>query len=116
MIIIIISHDVESLLNNFDQSHLSRHEAGLDYNRVLPDLIVGSCLQTPADVDRLAEQENVRVVYCLQGLTVCPLLFIILTAVQTMPQPFDVILFRGLRHGVFQPRREQDPGALQGEG
>ncbi|GAX75733.1 hypothetical protein CEUSTIGMA_g3176.t1 [Chlamydomonas eustigma] len=43
-----------------------RHEAGLDYNRVLPDLIVGSCLQTPADVDRLAEQEGVKVVYCLQ--------------------------------------------------
>lgn len=43
------------------------HEAGLDYNRVLPDLIVGSCLQTAADVDRLAEQEGVKVVYCLQG-------------------------------------------------
>jgi hypothetical protein len=43
-----------------------RHEAGLDYNRVLPDLIVGSCLQTPADVDRLADMEGVKVVYCLQ--------------------------------------------------
>ena len=43
------------------------HEAGLDFNRVLPDLIVGSCLQTAADVDRLAEEEGVKVVYCLQG-------------------------------------------------
>ena len=37
---------------------------------MLPDLIVGSCLQTPADVDRLAEQEGVKVVYCLQGKAV----------------------------------------------
>ena len=46
------------------------HDAGLDYNRVLPDLIVGSCLQTAADVDRLADQEGVKVVYCLQGVAV----------------------------------------------
>ncbi|MEW5308603.1 MAG: hypothetical protein WDW38_000548 [Sanguina aurantia] len=43
-----------------------RHERGLDFNRILPDLIVGSCLQTPADVDRLAEQEGVTTVFCLQ--------------------------------------------------
>ncbi|OAE26283.1 hypothetical protein AXG93_3040s1000 [Marchantia polymorpha subsp. ruderalis] len=32
-----------------------RHELGMNYAHVLPDLIVGSCLQTPADVDRLKE-------------------------------------------------------------
>jgi hypothetical protein len=29
-----------------------RHEDGMNYNRILPDLIVGSCLQTAADVNR----------------------------------------------------------------
>ncbi|GFR41929.1 hypothetical protein Agub_g2722 [Astrephomene gubernaculifera] len=43
-----------------------RHEEGLNYNRILPDLIVGSCLQTPADVDLLAEREGVTTVFCLQ--------------------------------------------------
>ncbi|GLI59461.1 hypothetical protein VaNZ11_001341 [Volvox africanus] len=42
------------------------HELGINYNRILPDLIVGSCLQTPADVDLLAEKENVRTIFCLQ--------------------------------------------------
>lgn len=42
------------------------HEEGINYNRVLPDLIVGSCLQTPADADFLSEKEGVKVVYCLQ--------------------------------------------------
>lgn len=26
-------------------THVHRHEDGLNYNRILPDLIVGSCLQ-----------------------------------------------------------------------
>lgn len=43
-----------------------RHEDGMFYNRVLSDLIVGSCPQTPKDVDRLAEQENVKAIFCLQ--------------------------------------------------
>ncbi|KAG1655815.1 hypothetical protein FOA52_008378 [Chlamydomonas sp. UWO 241] len=42
------------------------HEAGINFDRVLPDLIVGSCLQTAADVDRLAEEEGVTTVFCLQ--------------------------------------------------
>jgi hypothetical protein len=41
------------------------HEMGIDYNYLIDDVIVGSCLQTPADVDRLAE-EGVTTVYCLQ--------------------------------------------------
>jgi len=43
-----------------------RHELGLDYNRIWPDVIVGSCLQTAADVDLLAEREGVTTVFCLQ--------------------------------------------------
>ncbi|KAG2454888.1 hypothetical protein HYH02_000719 [Chlamydomonas schloesseri] len=43
-----------------------RHEDGLNYNRILPDLIVGSCLQTVADVDHLYNKENVRTIFCLQ--------------------------------------------------
>ena len=43
-----------------------RHEDGMNYNRILEDLIVGSCLQTIADVDILAEKENVKTVMCLQ--------------------------------------------------
>ena len=29
-----------------------RHEDGMNYNDILDDLIVGSCPQTPEDVDR----------------------------------------------------------------
>ncbi|KAL4550138.1 hypothetical protein Ndes2526B_g08305 [Nannochloris sp. 'desiccata'] len=43
-----------------------RHEDGMNYNRILDDLIVGSCLQQATDVDILAEKEGVRTVMCLQ--------------------------------------------------
>ncbi|KAI7843358.1 hypothetical protein COHA_003054 [Chlorella ohadii] len=43
-----------------------RHEDGMNYSRILDDLIVGSCLQTPADLDIIADGENVRTVMCLQ--------------------------------------------------
>ncbi|MCO5584808.1 hypothetical protein L7F22_038740 [Adiantum nelumboides] len=42
-----------------------RHELGMNYNFVLPDLIVGSCLQTPSDVDRL-KKVGVKTIFCLQ--------------------------------------------------
>lgn len=42
-----------------------RHELGMNYNFILPDLIVGSCLQTPEDVDKL-RQIGVKTVFCLQ--------------------------------------------------
>ncbi|XP_039129089.1 phosphoglucan phosphatase DSP4, amyloplastic [Dioscorea cayenensis subsp. rotundata] len=42
-----------------------RHELGMNYNFVLPDLIVGSCLQTPADADKLREI-GVKTIFCLQ--------------------------------------------------
>jgi len=43
-----------------------RHEDGMNYNRILEDLIVGSCLQQATDVDILADKEGVRTVMCLQ--------------------------------------------------
>lgn len=42
-----------------------RHELGMNYNFVRPDLIVGSCLQTPADVDKL-RKIGVKTIFCLQ--------------------------------------------------
>ncbi|XVE99170.1 hypothetical protein REPUB_Repub03eG0174200 [Reevesia pubescens] len=42
-----------------------RHELGMNYNFILPDLIVGSCLQTPEDVDKL-RKVGVKTIFCLQ--------------------------------------------------
>ncbi|KAF5733706.1 phosphoglucan phosphatase DSP4 chloroplastic-like isoform X1 [Tripterygium wilfordii] len=42
-----------------------RHELGMNYNFIRPDLIVGSCLQTPGDVDKL-RNIGVKTVFCLQ--------------------------------------------------
>ncbi|KAK2634147.1 hypothetical protein Ddye_028939 [Dipteronia dyeriana] len=42
-----------------------RHELGMNYNFIRPDLIVGSCLQTPEDVDKL-HRIGVKTIFCLQ--------------------------------------------------
>ncbi|KAJ7974971.1 Phosphoglucan phosphatase [Quillaja saponaria] len=42
-----------------------RHELGMNYNFIRSDLIVGSCLQTPDDVDKL-RRIGVRTIFCLQ--------------------------------------------------
>ncbi|KAI3470553.1 hypothetical protein Pfo_027216 [Paulownia fortunei] len=42
-----------------------RHELGMNYNFICPDLIVGSCLQAPADVDKL-RSIGVKTIFCLQ--------------------------------------------------
>ncbi|KAI3840821.1 hypothetical protein MKW92_034807 [Papaver armeniacum] len=42
-----------------------RHELGMNYNFIRPDLIVGSCLQTPADVDKL-RKIGVKTIFCVQ--------------------------------------------------
>ncbi|CAN1328524.1 Phosphoglucan phosphatase DSP4, amyloplastic [Linum perenne] len=42
-----------------------RHELGMNYNFIRPDLICGSCLQTPSDVDKLREI-GVKTIFCLQ--------------------------------------------------
>ncbi|XP_024544346.1 phosphoglucan phosphatase DSP4, chloroplastic isoform X2 [Selaginella moellendorffii] len=59
--------DYSAVFQKITQSDLTyRHELGMNYNRVLPNLIVGSCLQNPADVDRLKKDENVTTVCNLQ--------------------------------------------------
>lgn len=47
-------------------THEYRHEDGMNFAHVLDDLIVGSCLQTPADLDRLVDEEGVGTIMCLQ--------------------------------------------------
>ncbi|KAF8780274.1 hypothetical protein HU200_001950 [Digitaria exilis] len=42
-----------------------RHELGMNYNFIRPDLIVGSCLQSPLDVDKL-RKIGVKTIFCLQ--------------------------------------------------
>ncbi|KAJ4837139.1 Phosphoglucan phosphatase dsp4, amyloplastic [Turnera subulata] len=42
-----------------------RHELGMNYNFITPELIVGSCLQTPEDVDKL-RKIGVKTIFCLQ--------------------------------------------------
>ncbi|XP_066357206.1 phosphoglucan phosphatase DSP4, chloroplastic-like [Miscanthus floridulus] len=42
-----------------------RHELGMNYNFIPPDLIVGSCLQSPLDVNKL-QKIGVKTVFCLQ--------------------------------------------------
>ncbi|XP_022892567.1 phosphoglucan phosphatase DSP4, amyloplastic-like isoform X3 [Olea europaea var. sylvestris] len=42
-----------------------RHELGMNYNFIRPDLIVGSCLQTPEDVDKL-RSIGAKTIFCLQ--------------------------------------------------
>ncbi|OVA17908.1 Dual specificity phosphatase [Macleaya cordata] len=43
-----------------------RHELGMNYNFIRPDLIVGSCLQqTPEDVDKL-RSIGVKTIFCVQ--------------------------------------------------
>ncbi|CAI9302978.1 unnamed protein product [Lactuca saligna] len=42
-----------------------RHELGMNYDFITPDLIVGSCLQTREDVDKL-RSIGVKTIYCLQ--------------------------------------------------
>ncbi|WVY97682.1 hypothetical protein V8G54_029833 [Vigna mungo] len=42
-----------------------RHELGMNYNFIRPDLIVGSCPQTPDDVEKL-RRIGVKTIFCLQ--------------------------------------------------
>ncbi|GFQ00342.1 phosphoglucan phosphatase dsp4 amyloplastic [Phtheirospermum japonicum] len=41
------------------------HELGMNYNFICPDLIVGSCLQAPADAEKL-RSVGVKTILCLQ--------------------------------------------------
>ncbi|KAL6847570.1 hypothetical protein ACP4OV_022596 [Aristida adscensionis] len=50
---------------NMTQAMGAAHELGMNYNFICPELIVGSCLQSPADVDKL-RKIGVKTVFCLQ--------------------------------------------------
>ncbi|CAN6542093.1 unnamed protein product [Malus baccata var. baccata] len=50
---------------NLDAVLTYRHELGMNYDFIRPDLIVGSCLQTPKDVDKL-RSIGVKTIFCLQ--------------------------------------------------
>jgi len=50
---------------NMGSSLTYNHEAGMNYSKPLGRIIIGSCLQTAADVDTL-KTEGVGIVFCLQ--------------------------------------------------
>ena len=90
-----------------------RHEDGMNYNRILDNIIVGSCLQTPEDANLLAEEEDVKTILCLQedsdmayfSLDVAPI-----------RQEASLIGMQHLRHAIrdFDPYslRRRLPGAV----
>ncbi len=83
-----------------------RHEDGINYAFVLPDLIVGSCLQTPADVDRLADEAGVTTVFNLQEDCDMEYFGIDVAAIQARARE------RGVEHVRF-PVRDFDPFDLR---
>uniref|UniRef100_A0A0D6R4V1 Uncharacterized protein n=1 Tax=Araucaria cunninghamii TaxID=56994 RepID=A0A0D6R4V1_ARACU len=69
-----------------------RHELGINYNFVLPDLIVGSCLQSPEDVDKLREI-GVGTIFCLQKDSDLEYFGVDITAIREHAREYD-----GLQH------------------
>ncbi|KAL5981799.1 Phosphoglucan phosphatase DSP4, chloroplastic [Asimina triloba] len=67
-----------------------RHELGMNYDFILPDLIVGSCLQTPEDVDKL-RKIGVKTVYCLQQNSDLDYFGVDITAIQEYAKQYDDI-------------------------
>eukprot|EP01018_Ginkgo_biloba_P020526 Gb_33565 [translate_table: standard] len=79
-----------------------RHELGMNYNFVLPDLIVGSCLQTPADVDRLRDI-GVGTIFCLQQDPDLEYFGVDISTIQQRAKEYD-----GLQH-IRAEIRDFDP-------
>ncbi|KAG6389785.1 hypothetical protein SASPL_151259 [Salvia splendens] len=67
-----------------------RHELGMNYNFIRPDLIVGSCLQTPADVDKL-RAIGVKTIFCLQENSDLEYFGVDITAIREYANSFDDI-------------------------
>ncbi|KAF5790103.1 putative tyrosine specific protein phosphatase [Helianthus annuus] len=67
-----------------------RHELGMNYNFITPDLIVGSCLQTPADVDKL-RSIGVKTIYCLQQNSDLEYFSVDIEAIREYASTFDDI-------------------------
>lgn len=83
-----------------------RHELGMNYNFIMNDLIVGSCLQTPEDVDRLAAI-GVTTVFCLQENSDMEYFSLDITAIQERCKE------RGDIEHVRFPIRDFDPFDLR---
>ncbi|KAL8193143.1 hypothetical protein R6Q57_027047 [Mikania cordata] len=67
-----------------------RHELGMNYNFIRPDLIVGSCLQTPEDVDKL-RSINVKTIFCLQQDSDLEYFCVDISAIREYASTFDDI-------------------------
>nr|XP_010918600.1 phosphoglucan phosphatase DSP4, amyloplastic isoform X2 [Elaeis guineensis] len=67
-----------------------RHELGMNYNFIRPDLIVGSCLQTPSDVDKL-RKIGVKTIFCLQQDSDLEYFGVDIGAIQEYAMKFDDI-------------------------
>ncbi|KAF5453386.1 hypothetical protein F2P56_028291 [Juglans regia] len=67
-----------------------RHEVGMNYNFIRPDLIVGSCLQTPQDVDKL-RGIGVKTIFCLQQDPDLEYFGVDITAIQEYAKTYDDI-------------------------
>ncbi|KAL5733611.1 hypothetical protein ACOSP7_032948 [Xanthoceras sorbifolium] len=67
-----------------------RHEIGMNYNFIRPDLIVGSCLQTPADVDKL-RHIGVKTIFCLQQDPDLEYFGVDIRAIQEYARTYDYI-------------------------
>ncbi|KAG6665560.1 hypothetical protein I3843_02G146900 [Carya illinoinensis] len=67
-----------------------RHELGMNYNFIRPDLIVGSCLQTPKDVDKL-RGIGVKTIFCLQQDSDLEYFGVDITAIHEYTKTYDDI-------------------------
>lgn len=67
-----------------------RHELGMNYTFILPDLIVGSCLQTPEDVDKL-RSIGVKTIFCLQQNSDLEYFGVDIIAIQQYAEKYDDI-------------------------
>ncbi|KAJ4978117.1 hypothetical protein NE237_008897 [Protea cynaroides] len=67
-----------------------RHELGMNYNFIRPDIIVGSCLQSPEDVDKL-RKIGVKTIFCLQQDSDLEYFSVDVTAIQQYAKQFDDI-------------------------
>ncbi|XP_052198680.1 phosphoglucan phosphatase DSP4, amyloplastic [Diospyros lotus] len=67
-----------------------RHELGMNYNFIRPDIIVGSCLQTPEDVDKL-RNIGVKTIFCLQQDSDLEYFSVDITAIREYVKTYDDI-------------------------
>ncbi|CAL0321236.1 unnamed protein product [Lupinus luteus] len=67
-----------------------RHELGINYNFIRPDLIVGSCLQSPEDVDKL-RKIGVKTIFCLQQDSDLEYFGVDINAIREYAKAFDDI-------------------------